>query len=151
PDDAVAQGFDVDRRFNLRLLGELNVKYVLSEYPLRSDDLVLVHAPAERPRAAQSKDYATGLVNSPRDGYFDDNIIRSTQQLVEDTRAAISTKLAGKDVFIYQLLTVQARYRLAGDVRVMQSDAEILDVLASSSVDTLRVTAWLKAGDALGG
>lgn len=42
--DALRNGFDVNRRYNLNLLRLLNVHYLLSEYPLRGAGIRLVHA-----------------------------------------------------------------------------------------------------------
>jgi hypothetical protein len=59
-------GMDVDRRFNLNLLSLMNVRYLLSYYPLTSQYLVEVHAPAN-PLAKMSWDHATGRPARLRD------------------------------------------------------------------------------------
>ena len=56
-------GFDVEARFNLNLLRLLNVKYLLSEYPLRGPGLRLAHAPSSPPTTPQMRCHATGLVH----------------------------------------------------------------------------------------
>jgi hypothetical protein len=147
PQQALERGFDVDGRFNVRLLGELNVKYLFSEYPLRGSGLRLVHAPDELPRTLQSRDYATGLVNSPRTGYTVDDPGQRLQQLIADTQAALVRKQAGKDVFIYELVDMLPRYRLTTQVTVLDTPSEVLDALSSASSDSLRSTAWLERSD----
>lgn len=46
---AAIEGFDVEKRFNVKLLGQLNVKYLLSEFPLKSPGLELIHSPDHPP------------------------------------------------------------------------------------------------------
>ena len=55
---ALKEGFDVERRFDLKLLGLLNVKYLLSELPLKGRGIELVHSPAEPSGVARSRDWA---------------------------------------------------------------------------------------------
>jgi hypothetical protein len=62
---ALVEGSDVDRRFHVKMLGLLNVKYLLSEFPLKGKSLQLVHAPINRPTIAYSRDWATGWPSPP--------------------------------------------------------------------------------------
>lgn len=134
---AVIEGFDVDRRFNLNLLSLLNVKYLLSEYPLKSSHLHLVHAPEPRPSAVVSHDYATGLINSPRDD----------AGLTEDLRQALERRRRGKDVFIYRHDGALPRFRFVERVQVLAGADSVLDALSAASIDQLRVTAFAEAAD----
>src|SRR5260370_26572924 len=66
PQVALKSGFDVGRRFNLGILRLLNVKYLLSEYPLKGDGVELVHAPIIWPDFPQSRSRNTGMVEAAR-------------------------------------------------------------------------------------
>jgi hypothetical protein len=61
-------GMDVDRRFHLNLLSLMNVRYVLSYYPLSSKYLVEIHAPAH-PLKKMEWDQATGRPVRLRESY----------------------------------------------------------------------------------
>jgi hypothetical protein len=135
---AVIDGFDVEQRFNLNLLSLLNVKYLLSEYPLRGSHLHLAHAPDPRPSAVVSHDYATGLVNSPRPGEdFDASL-----------RHALDRRRRGKEVFVYRNDAVLPRFRFVQRVEVLAGPEPVLAALSAASIDHLRISAFVEAADA---
>lgn len=148
PTKALVEGFDIEQRFNLHLLSLLNVKYLLSEYPLKAQGLRLVHAPSPPPSMLQSRDYATGLVNSPRSGHTGGTVWQHAQQVVKDLREAIERKRRGKDIYIYENSGWLPRYRFVTRVRVLQSSNYVLDELSRMTSDDLRETALIEASDA---
>ena len=153
PVRALAEGFDIERRFNLDLLSLLNVKYLLSEYPLKGQGLRLIHSPSLLPSVLQSRDYATGLVNSPRPGHDTGSVWQSVQQVVVDLQEALERKQQGKDIYIYENTQVLPRYRFVTQVKVADSGRHLLDELSQMTSDDLHQTAWIEACDAgqLGG
>jgi hypothetical protein len=135
---AVIDGFDVEQRFNMNLLSLLNVKYLLSEYPLRGSQLHLVHEPDPRPSAVISHDYATGLVNSAR----------SNEDFGASLQHALERRRRGKEVFIYRNDAVLPRFRFVRRVEVLAGPELVLDALSAASIDDLRVTAFVEGADA---
>jgi hypothetical protein len=147
PKLAAIQGFDIDRRFNLKLLGLLNVKYLLSEFPLKGRGIELVHAPANPPRTAYSRDWATGLL-SPPSGPRGANVVQKVRNAWPDLRDAIQRKAQGKDIFIYKLADSVERFRLVQTLHVEKDAKAVLDRLSSSDATALRSSAVLEATDA---
>lgn len=147
--EALRIGFDVDRRFNLNLLRLLNVRYLLSEYPLRSPGLRLVHAADPWPTWPQYRSRNTGLVEGERQPPA--KKLTRLQRLVQplhDHLEANRRKLRGKDVFVYELTESMERFRLVSRVAVEPDGKAVLDRLSSMNTTDLRSTAVLEAADA---
>ncbi|HLC41735.1 MAG TPA: DUF6044 family protein [Methylomirabilota bacterium] len=144
PTKALEEGFDIDRRFNLHLLSLLNVKYLLSEYPLKANGLRSVHEPIPPPSALRSRDYATGLVNSPRQRQKGDPRWR---QIFTDLREAIERKRRGKDIYIYENVQVLPRYRFVTQIRTAETGREVLNELSRMTSNALRETALVEERD----
>jgi hypothetical protein len=127
------EGFDVQPRFNLDLLRLLNVKYLLSEYPLKGAGLCLVHAPAAPPTFPQSRDYATGLMNGPRPprASRQSGFVGRLQSAGADFKEAMKRKCQEKDLFIYEVLGCLPRFRFVEEVAVEPDGKAVLDRLAS--------------------
>jgi hypothetical protein len=148
-DDALRNGFNIDRRFNLNLLRLLNVRFLLSEYPLRGTGIRLAHAAEPWPTWPQYRSRNTGLVEGVRRPSMID--FGSVQPLVLplwDYIQASRRKLRGKDLFIYELTDSLERFRLVDTVLVEASSKAVLDRLSSMNVARLRSSAVLEAGDA---
>jgi hypothetical protein len=143
-------GFDIDRRFNVDLLSMLNVKYLLSEYPLRGRGLKLWHAPTVSPTRLRSRDYATGLYNDGGPTYDFWHV--SLHQIRRDLRAALERRRKGKDVYVYENLTVLPRFRLVTRLETLPSPRDVLERLGSISAGDMAVTAVVQAlpGDPIG-
>ena len=135
---ALKKGFDLDRRFNLDLLSMLNVKYLLSEYPLRGRGLEIIHAPDPWPARAVSRDYATGRINSPRLRLKREGLWKSGKVVLKDLEEAFQRKRNGKELFIYRNTAALPRYRLVSRLIVLRSDQEVLDYLARLSAQEMR-------------
>lgn len=150
--EALKAGFDVNRRFNLNVLRLLNVKYLLSDYPLKGIGISLVHAPAVWPDFPISRSRNTGLVHGARRPVVPDErfgrIARYVQPLL-DIRSAWRRDLQGKDVFIYRLEGVLPRFRMVESVAVESTDRAVLDRVAGMNADEAAINA-ADAG-ALGG
>ena len=140
---ALVEGFDVDRRFNLRMVGLLNVKYLLSEFPLKGKGLQLVHAPINRPTIAYSRDWATGWL-SPPSGPRGNGIPEQLRNAMSDVVGATRRKALGKDLYIYRLEDVVPRFRFVSEVEIHRSGKAVLDRISSMSADALRTTAILE-------
>lgn len=149
---AIQNGFDISRRFNLNLLSLLNVKYILSEYPLLGKGLSLHHSLTPNPQHPLSKDYATGLVNGPRN-HLPKKAERANPllQLIQDTAFALKRKTQGKDLFIYENKNVLPRFRLVNSIVPLASGKEVLDRLATASTEELSQTAFVESSDWKGG
>jgi hypothetical protein len=122
---ALKQGFDIDRRFNLTLLGMLNVKYLFSAYPLQSEALSLVHAPSPTPDWPYSRDYATGLINGLRPPEDDSSPLGQLGRLP----AALERRRVGKDVYIYENQRWLPRFRFVEHVIEEPTSTAVLDRL----------------------
>jgi hypothetical protein len=144
---AVIQGFDVEQRFDLKLLGLLNVKYLLSEFPLRGASLELVHAPSLAPVRPYSRDWATGLI-SPPSGPRGRGAREKLVNGLSDLLAAVRSKSQGKDIFIYELKTWIPRYRLVRSMIAEPDGRGVLDRLASLDAKLLADTVVLESKDA---
>lgn len=144
---AMREGFDIDRRFDLKLLGLLNVKYLLSELPLKSSSLELVYAPSKAPIIAFSRDWATGFL-SPPSGPHGNSIFDKFGNAVSDlvgTRQRISL---GKDIFIYRLADHFPRFRFVNEIEIEPSGPAVLNRLSSMNSSSLLSTAVLESADA---
>lgn len=146
PKYAIQRGFDVEQRFNLNLLGHLNVKYLLSEFPLKGRGLELIHSPAHPPETAYMRDWATGLL-SPASGPHGSSIRAKLANAVSDLRQSMQLKAAGKDIFIYQLQSFVPRFRFANEIRVAPDGRTVLDQLTAMAPETLYSTAILEQSD----
>jgi hypothetical protein len=136
--EALKSGFDVNRRFNLDVLRLLNVKYLLSEYPLKSNGIHLVHAPAMLPDFPISRSRNTGLVQGARRQTVPDARLGALGPAVQpllDIRAAWRRDLQGKDIFIYGLDRALPRFRLVSSVVTEPTDVAVLDRLSKPGVD----------------
>jgi hypothetical protein len=117
--EALRNGFDIDRRFRLDLLRLLNVRYLLSEYPLRGTGIRMVHAADPWPSWPEYRSRNTGLVEGARRPPLID--FGSVQPLVLplwDYIEASRRKLRGKDVFVYELDGQPSRFRLVDTILV---------------------------------
>ncbi len=147
--EAMRSGFDVDRRFNLNLLRMLNVRYLLSAYPLRGSGLSLVHAADPWPTWAEYRDRNTGLVRGER--HPPEMTLRPRLRYLQpfyDYYQFGLRKLRGKDVFVYELSGSVERFRLVRNVEVAVDGKAALDRLASLDAEGVRDTAVLAAADA---
>jgi len=144
PQRAIKEGFDLQKRFNLDLLRLLNVRYVLSEYPLKAPQLELIHAPSHAPESPRPRDWATGYFNplppapQRRHGL---HVLRP----LADYRDALRRMREGKDLFVYQLVGWLPRFRLVEAVAVEANGTEVLARLEASDG---RRTAVLRRDDA---
>jgi len=147
--DALRNCFDVDRRFNLNLLRMLNVRYLLSQYPLRGSGLKPIHAPTPWPTWPEYRDRNTGLVVGER--HPPEMTLRPSLRLLQpfwDYFQFNRRKLQGKDVFVYELADYMERFRLVRNLEVEASGKAVLDRLSSMNIAALRSTAVLEATDA---
>jgi hypothetical protein len=128
---ALKSGFDLDRRFNLGILRLLNIKYLLSEYPLKGTGIELVHAPAVWPDFPQARSRNTGLFHGARPpathetGWFS-SVIRPASDLA----AAWRRDVRGKDIFIYAIRDAVPRFRLVESVALEPNAKAVLDRVA---------------------
>ena len=147
--DALRTGFDIDRRFNLNLLRMLNVRYLLSQYPLRGNGLRLVHAPDPWPTWPEYRDRNTGLVVGER--HPPEMSLRRSLRLFQpfwDYFQFNRRKLQGKDVFVYELSDSIDRFRLVKNLEIETTGKAVLDRLSSMNAAALRSSAVLEAVDA---
>jgi len=138
---ALEAGFDVDRRFDLEMLGLLNVKYLLSELPLRSERLELVHAIDPPPSGAYSRDWATGRLN-PESGPRGTGWVEVLRNAIRDWKAAVSRRRAGKDVYVYRLRTFVERFRFVPEVHFEADPEALLARLSAATLEELRKTSF---------
>jgi hypothetical protein len=146
---ALKTGFDIDRRFNLNILRLLNVKYLLSEYPLKGQGIELVHAPDVWPDFPVSRNHNTGLVQgetgpAPPGGKFD--LLRRYARPLFDLGRAWRRDLRGKDIFIYSVDKAWPRFRLVQSVAIEPTGKAVLDRLSGSTANE----AVLEAADQQG-
>ncbi len=142
---ALKEGFDVEHRFDLKLLGLLNVKYLLSELPLKGRGIELVHAPADPPRVARSRDWATGRIVDPPSEPHGPGLLAKVRNAFADLHDAIRLKAAGKDVYIYRLEAFVPRFRFVDELRLEPDGRRVLESLAASPVGDLRRVAVAEA------
>jgi hypothetical protein len=139
---ALRDGFDVDRRFNLQLLGLVNVKYVLSEHPLRGTGLRLIHERTPPPSWPYSRDYATGLINGLRPSEDDPSVLGQLSRLP----AALERRQAGKDVYIYENVHWLPRFRFVERLAQEPTPTAVLDRLETMNASELAMTAVAEQG-----
>jgi hypothetical protein len=147
--DALRHGFDLDRRFNLNLLRLLNVRFLLSEYPLRGAGVRLIHAADPWPTWPLYRSRNTGLVEGPRPPPLVD--FGSVEPLVLplwDYIQASRRKLHGKDLFVYELIDSLERFRLVENILAEADGKAVLDRLSTMDLAALRSSAVLEAVDA---
>ena len=129
---ALREGFDVDRRFRVDLLRLLNVRYLLSEYPLRGAELQLVHQPMVWPARYISRDPNTGLTNSAFPPLPDlPQQKRSLGSFLRAFEKGVERRREGKDVFIYKIADLLPRIWLAQAVRVVDTPSAALEAVAA--------------------
>jgi hypothetical protein len=133
---ALKSGFDLDRRFNLGILRLLNIKYLLSEYPLRGTGIELVHAPAAWPDFPQSRSHNTGLFHGLRPPpSAETGWLASITRPASDLAAAWRRQLRGKDIFIYAVRDAVPRFRLVESVAIEPDAKAVLDRVARGNPD----------------
>ena len=134
PRVALKIGFDIDRRFNLNILRLLNIKFLLSEYPLKSAGIELEHAPRIWPDFPQSRSRNTGLMQGehPPTRRVTGWLARYRQPF-SDLRAAWQRNRDGKDIFIYGLKGALPRFRLVDTVAIEPDGKAVLDHLAGAN------------------
>jgi hypothetical protein len=131
---ALKSGFDLDRRFNLGILRLLNIKYLLSEYPLKGTGIELVHAPEVWPDFPQSRSRNTGLVHGPRPPQLEPSgWLSKLTRPASDLSASWRRQMRGKDIFIYSLRDPVPRFRLVDSVAVESSANAVLDRVAQGN------------------
>jgi hypothetical protein len=145
----ITKGFDLHTRFNLNLLRILNVKYILSEYPLRDPGIRLVHSPAEWPVFAKHRYYATGLITERK--YFtsakEPPTFPKYIQPLYDYWVSNKQKLKGKDIFIYELKNTFPRFRYVNNIIVEPTGKAVLDRLVTLKVSDHMVSAVVEKKD----
>lgn len=146
PDVAIREGFDVDRRFDLKLLGLLNVRYVLSELPLKGAQLELVHRPEPAPASPHARDWATGWISPPRQP-SGDGLVRRTASVWRDLETSVQKRRDGKDVFVYEIKTFVPRFRFASDLVFTTDGQSTLTKLKSLDGSVLAHTAVIEEQD----
>ena len=143
---ALKKGFDIDRRFNLNLLRLLNTKYLLSEYPLQSTEIRLLHAPINWPTWPQYRSRNTGLVEGRRP-FNSENKYWIIRPAVEAYKAG-QRKIKGKDIFIYEIINSLNRFRLVESIIIEPNSQAVLDRLANLDKAALQSTAVIERMDA---
>lgn len=148
PFQALIEGFDLDARFNLNIPRLLNVRYLLSEYPLKSAAIKLVHAPRNPPVWPQSRSHATGLVHGLRPpAKLEPGLFGSLSRPWTDYAAAAARKSAGKDIFIYEVTGALPRFRFVRSIVVRPDGKSVLDAIAAADHPALASSAFLESGD----
>jgi hypothetical protein len=131
---ALKSGFDFDRRFNLGVLRLLNIKYLLSEYPLKGAGIELVHAPEVWPDFPQSRSRNTGLVQEPRAPQSEQiGMLSKLMRPISDMAASWHRHMRGKDIFIYAVRDPVPRFRLVDSVAVESNAKAVLDRVAQGN------------------
>jgi hypothetical protein len=135
-------GMDVDRRFNLNLLSLMNVRYLLSYYPLTSKYLVEVHAPAH-PLEKMNWDYATGRPVRLRDSPG------TWPSFVQGIMSAIAGPAPPEDhVYAYRNVCALPRAFSVARLERHGADSDVLNSMAKASPITLMHTAYVLDADA---
>jgi len=139
-------GFDLAPRFNLRLLSLLNVKYLLSEYPLSAGELRLVHAPTSPPTRVAARSLATGRILQPYPERTNWSWTDWLGAVPSDLADAWARRANGKDLYVYENVCALPRAWLAQRVRVFDDSSAILAALSQlSAVDLARTAMLLRA------
>jgi hypothetical protein len=135
-------GMDVDRRFNLNLLSLMNVRYVLSYYPLSSKYLLKIHAPAH-PLKKMSWDHATGRPVHLRDSRV------NWPSFSQGIKSVIEGPPAPEDhVYAYRNVCALPRAFSVERVERHGSDSDVLESLTRASPVDLMRTAHMLSADA---
>jgi hypothetical protein len=140
------RGIPLDSRVNLNILSLLNVRYLLSEVPLQSTRLDLVHSSTMPLQYA--RDHASGrLVGRPNltESWGPIDWIRKGPEFLKRSR---HNKLAGKDVYIYRNKCALPRMFFVRRLHAMDDSLTVLDSLATASARALGTMAWIEAKDA---
>ena len=143
----LVDGFDIDKRFNLKLLGLLNVKYILSEFPLKSNEITLIHAPPHPSHKVYSRDWATGFL-SPISKPIASNILQEISNGYLDLLKSIDIKSRGKDIYVYQLNSFVSRFHFAKSIILENSSLGVLNRLSNSNMESLKEHVVLNKDDA---
>lgn len=150
--ESLEQGFDLQSRFNLNLLCMLNVKYLLSEYPLKSPDITLIHRPFAWQTCPQSRCYSTGLITTRNlpcaTNQQQYSFLTSIIQPFKDYKISRIKKALGKDIFIYKLNNSLPRFRFVRQVIVARDKQAVLDQLAEFDSNMHLHTAVIQQDDA---
>jgi hypothetical protein len=150
PSDPAA-GIDVDRRFNMSLLSLMNVRYLLSYYPLSSKYLVEIHAPAN-PLQKMSWDVPTGrlafLRDSP-DDRFGPVVAKHWPSLMQGLVSVIKGPPAAEDQ-VYAYRNVCALPRVFSVMRLTRhrSDQDVMKSMTGATTIELMQTAHVTDADA---
>src|SRR6266545_3871069 len=139
-------GIPLDSRVNLNILSLLNVRYLLSEVPLESDRLDLVHASATPLR--YPRDHASGRLAAPSSLTASGGPINWIHKGREFLKMSWRNKLVGKDVYIYRNKCALPRAFFVRRMRAMADSAEVLGALAAASARELGTNAWFETKDA---
>jgi hypothetical protein len=137
----------LDSRANLNILSLLNVRYLLSEVPLESVRLDLVHASTATP-LQYPRDHASGRLAGQPDltaNWGPIDWMRKGREFVETSQRK---KLAGKDLYVYRNKCSLPRMFFVRRMHAMDDSAAVLDALAASSAQDLGTNAWVEAKDA---
>jgi hypothetical protein len=131
PWEALKTGFDIQRRFNLNILRLLNVKYLLSEYPLMGQGIELVHAPPVWPDFPQSRSRNTGLMHGAHrpPANKSEGLLKYGRPF-SDILAAWRRRMQGKDIFVYTIKDALPRFRFVDHVSIEPTGNAVLDHLA---------------------
>src|SRR5262249_43906714 len=141
PSDPEA-GMDIDRRFNLNLLSLMNVRYLLSYYPLTSKYLVEMHAPSH-PLKKMSWDYATGRPARLRDSPG------TWPSFVQGIMSAIAAPPPFEDhVYAYRNVCALPRAFSVERLQRHGADSDVLKSITSASPVALMHTAHVLDKDA---
>lgn len=127
---ALREGSDVERQFSLPLLSLLDVKYLLSEYPLRSPRLRLVAAPTVPPTTIRTRDFATGLYHALQRSRF--------PTVAADVAETLARKARGKEIYVYENTDWFPRYRFITMLHHEPNGERVLDRLSSMPAQGLR-------------
>ena len=135
--ESMRTGFDIDRRFNLRMLGLLNVRFLFSELPLRSQYIRLHHEPLQTPAWPISRDWATGKLSGMNPSQSDRRARSPLSSAVTDYLDSVAEKRKGKDLYVYELMTWIPRFRFIRELIVTNNGKETLDYLEQADKATL--------------
>ena len=148
PGIVVWEGFYLDYRFKLNILRLLNVKYLLSDLSLNSEDINIIHSPLLASVSVRSRDWATGLYNDIRKRkYKNKHIYNVITQPFVDYIESIEHRRSGKDIFIYELLETVPRFRFVEEVVIKSNSDQGLNLLEDSTIDTLKKVAVMESNN----
>lgn len=155
PDESVEEslikGFNLETRFNLNLLRILNVKYILSEYPLKDSGIQLVHTPIKLPSFPQSRCYATGLITERKlpNSLTLSGIFLKNLQPFYDYWNRTKEKLSDKDVFIYEIKNTFPRFRYVKTILIEPTGKTVMDRLSHFTRNDHLSSVIIEAKDAV--